>query len=295
MQDDVKSYETQISALEKRAERAEAALAETKAELEKQKTAWKEEKEEKEVRIDQDRRGWLEDLQSPAFRGNIRSESPQLTTQRTFSSDLLGLEGFANRSRKPSAPSSNGGGGVPSGDRSFSRRTPTQPQSRSPHPSAVSLFSPMLDSLPTPTANPMDREDAFEGVETGSSPQNVMQDMVSVSTVAAGPSVQLVERMSAAIRRLESEKVTAKEELTRISSQRDEARAEIVTLMKEMESSKAATQRVADLEAEVADVNARYETTLELLGEKSELVEELRADVDDVKAMYRDLIERTVK
>jgi len=101
--------------------------------------------------------------------------------------------------------------------------------------------------------------------------------------------------MSAAIRRLESEKVAAREELARISRQRDEARAEIVALMRETERNRAALQRVATLEAEVAEVNARYETTLELLGEKSELVEELKADVEDVKAMYRDLVERTIK
>ena len=66
-------------------------------------------------------------------------------------------------------------------------------------------------------------------------------------------------------------------------------------LLLDSESGKAALRRVTDLEAEVADVSARYETTLELLGEKSELVEELQADVQDVKAMYRDLVERTIK
>ncbi|KAM0268696.1 hypothetical protein ACHAQH_009932 [Verticillium albo-atrum] len=105
----------------------------------------------------------------------------------------------------------------------------------------------------------------------------------------------LVERMSAAIRRLEGEKMASREELSRISGQRDEARAEMVSLMKETQSGKAASKKVAELEAEVAGINARYQTTLELLGEKSELVEELRADVEDVKAMYRDLVERTVK
>jgi uncharacterized protein involved in exopolysaccharide biosynthesis len=119
--------------------------------------------------------------------------------------------------------------------------------------------------------------------------------MVSVSTVAAGPSVQLVERMSAAIRRLESEKVAAREELARISRQRDEARAEIVALMREVEGTKKAVERVGDLEKEVEEMKERYETTLELLGEKSEEVDELRADVEDVKAMYRDLVERTIK
>lgn len=128
-----------------------------------------------------------------------------------------------------------------------------------------------------------------------SSPRNVAQDMVSVSTVGAGPSVQLVERMSAAIRRLEAEKVAAKEEMARISGQRDEARGDIVGLMTDLEAAKAATARVAELEAEVDILNSRYQTTLEMLGEKSELVEELKADVDDVKTMYRELIERTVK
>lgn len=119
--------------------------------------------------------------------------------------------------------------------------------------------------------------------------------MVSVSTVAAGPSVQLVEKLSAAIRRLETEKVATKEELTRILSQRDEARAEMVGLMREVENGRQAAEEVTKLQAQVAEVNDRYETTLELLGEKSEMVEELRADVDDVKAMYRDLVERTIK
>jgi chromosome segregation ATPase len=119
--------------------------------------------------------------------------------------------------------------------------------------------------------------------------------MISVSTSAAGPSVQLVERMSAAIRRLEAEKVAAKEEMARVCSQRDEARSELGGLMKDLEEAKQATIRVKELEGEVGALNGRYEATLELLGEKSELVEELKADVQDVKEMYRELVERTVK
>jgi len=65
--------------------------------------------------------------------------------------------------------------------------------------------------------------------------------------------------------------------------------------MKEVESAKSATSKVQQLEKDLADINARYQTTLEMLGEKSELVEELKADVQDVKAMYRELVERTVK
>jgi chromosome segregation ATPase len=140
-----------------------------------------------------------------------------------------------------------------------------------------------------------DQDDFFENNASLSSPHQTINDMVSASTAGAGPSVQLVERMSSAVRRLESEKVATKEDIARLSAQRDEARAEIVALMKEVEAKKAADARIAELEAEVEEIKARYETTLEMLGEKSELVDELRSDIDDIKAMYRELVERTVK
>ena len=154
-----------------------------------------------------------------------------------------------------------------------------------------------LESIADPLSSQgLPRDDVSEdNVDTLSTVHRAIPDMVSVSTTAAGPSIQLVERMSAGIRRLEAEKVAGKEELLRISNPRDEARAEIVTLMKEIESSRQARDRVAALEQEVADINERYQTTLELLGEKSELVEELRADVQDVKAMYRELVERAIR
>jgi uncharacterized protein involved in exopolysaccharide biosynthesis len=140
-----------------------------------------------------------------------------------------------------------------------------------------------------------DNDDFFENNASPSSPQQTINDMVSASTVGAGPSVQLVERMSSAVRRLESEKAATKEDLARLSAQRDEARAEIVALMREVEQKRAADAKVAELETEIKDINSRYQTTLEMLGEKSELVDELKSDIDDIKAMYRELVERTVK
>jgi len=149
--------------------------------------------------------------------------------------------------------------------------------------------------LSTHSIHHITKSDPFDVVETCSSDPNVTDERGSISTITAGPSVQLVERMSAAIRRLESEKMAAKDELDRVSSQRNEARGEIAALMREVECGKVARIRVTELQAEVAAINSRYQTTLEMLGEKSELVDELKADVEDVKSMYRDLIERTVK
>lgn len=122
-----------------------------------------------------------------------------------------------------------------------------------------------------------------------------INDIVSVSTVAAGPSVQLVERMSATVRRLESEREASKDELERITAQRDSARQQIVELMREVEEKRNADGRVQELEASVQQLDERYQTTLEMLGEKSEQVEELKADIEDLKKIYRELVENTMK
>ena len=119
-----------------------------------------------------------------------------------------------------------------------------------------------------------------------------MNDLISTSTVGAGPSVQLVERMSANVRRLESEKAASKDEIARLTSQRDQSRTEVVNLMTEVDEKRRIEDRLKGLEEEHKDLDERYRTTLELLGEKSEQVEELKADILDVKQMYRQLAEQ---
>lgn len=101
--------------------------------------------------------------------------------------------------------------------------------------------------------------------------------------------------MSAAVRRLESEKADLRDEVARLATQRDESREQVVDLMKDVEQKRGMEGRVKELEKEVKSVGERYETTLEMLGERSERVEELTQDVGDLKAMYRDLVEKTMK
>ena len=57
--------------------------------------------------------------------------------------------------------------------------------------------------------------------------------------------------MSAAVRRLESEKATHKEEMGRLSAQRDEAREEVVALMREVDANRETGKRVGVLEREL--------------------------------------------
>lgn len=158
--------------------------------------------------------------------------------------------------------------------------------------------SPLVDNVSVQTLEP---DEYFNGSVTPATPSvpgthaqhsRGAHDVVSASTVAAGPSVQLVERMSATVRRLESERAGFKDELERITSQRDEARREVVELMKEVEEKRAGDEEVRKLEEQVQQLNERYQTTLEMLGEKSEQVEELKADIADLKDIYRDTLQK---
>jgi chromosome segregation ATPase len=290
-QDELTSHKAQLDNLQRRAEEAESALTEARATFDQERQVWQSEVLQ---RIDEERQKWREEAagQTPS-----RAASPVASTRRGLTSEFLGLQNL--QIRRASARSINSD--VPTVDRFLARRSSTQPLGRSSGNGTPTR----QDSMQSVTANGdvhrgtpsihTDHDDFFEDNASPSSPHQTINDMVSASTAAAGPSVQLVERMSSAVRRLESEKVATKEDLARLSAQRDEARAEIVALMKEVEVKRVADKRVMELEMEVAEIKSRYETTLEMLGEKSELVDELRSDIDDIKAMYRELVERTVK
>lgn len=192
-------------------------------------------------------------------------------------------------------------------DRPASRRSSTQPfhdASNTP-PARINSAASFRANGHSYSANPetpsimiADDQDEFfanmpmtpaSGTRADSAAGRNINDMISASTAGAGPSVQLVERMSANVRRLESEKAASKDEIARLSSQRDQARQEVVNLMREVETKRAADERLTTLEKEHKALSEKHQATLELLGEKTEQVEELRADVMDVKMMYRQL------
>lgn len=282
----------EINTLRASLKSTEAALSQAQAEAEKRRSS----STAKDGPGEYERQPWGDDMPAPLARSQSRPDSPLLSVSRTLSADVFGFQIPARARRTPvsgSRPDS------PAEGISIGRRRSSQPPGR---PSAL---SPALSSMQMPPYSPFEPPSESNLMSPSiaerdddrfpSSPRQMAQDMISVSTVGAGPTVQLVEKLSAGIRRLEAEKVAAREEMARVSSQRDEARSDMVALMKEVEANKAAGARVPELEKELQGLHERYQTTLELLGEKSELVEELKADVQDVKAMYRELVERTVK
>ena len=291
-QQELDEHKTRLDGLQRRAEEAESVLIQARAAFEREKQSWNLDLQQ---RLAEEKQKWQEEVAVPGSAGYPRAESPVASSRRGLTSEFLGLQNL--QLRRASARSINNDSPTPG---LLGRRPSTQPLARSSghgtptRQESILSLKEATENTDTPSVH-TDHEDFFENNVYPSSPHQTINDMVSASTAGAGPSVQLVERMSSAVRRLESEKVAVREEVARLAAQRDEARAEIVSLMREVEMKRAADKRVDDLEKEVNDIRARYETTLEMLGEKSEQVEELKGDIDDIKAMYRELVERTVK
>jgi len=268
----------EIHRLTRKTTQLETDLATARQDLEEQKVTAERELQR---RLDEERAKWTASLHIQ------RNDSPGTSVRKNISNGL-GLD--LNHLMSPIQY-----------ERGNSRRSSVMPfdSNTPPRQQSTTSFRGLANGSGSVTETPsvvasMDPDEYFANVpptplSVGLHSHRGVNDLVSTSTVGAGPSVQLVERMSANVRRLESEKAASKDELSRITGQRDEARQEVVNLMREVEEKRKIEERLTALEKEHAEVTQRHRTTLELLGEKSEQVEELKADIVDVKQMYRQL------
>lgn len=248
-------------------------------------------------KLEDERAKWRDQMQvnSPQTRGMSPIASPRRSS--TLEALTPGLSDFRPSSRRSS--------GVP-----FASPEISTPPRQNSYPASITqatLSPPLLNTNPPIMEAPsisFEPDEYFGDSGTPATPSAYggtqapprgINDIISETTVGAGPSVQLVERLSASIRRLESERTGIKDELARVTTQRDETRQQVVELMRELDEGQSSASRVKDLENELADLDKRHRTTLEMLGEESEQVNELKADIADLKHIYRELVDSTMK
>lgn len=278
VQETQSDMQTENNRLSKKTEQLEEDLVKAQKEIEDQKT-----KMERDFarRLDEEKARWAASVQL------TRLDSPTGSTRKTSIYDNNHLMHPPHADRPTSRKSSPF---IPQ----FSGVDAISPMRQHSHTSFKGLYNGIIPETPSIVTS-ADNDDYFAGTPASPASPDPTQsrrgipELISTSTVGAGPSVQLVERMSANVRRLESEKAASKDELARLTTQRDESRQEVVRLMREADQKKKVEQRLKELEDEHRVLSERYQTTLELLGEKSEQVEELKADIQDVKQMYREL------
>jgi TATA element modulatory factor 1 TATA binding len=128
------------------------------------------------------------------------------------------------------------------------------------------VTSPFEVASPASTLNPQmanmedEEEREFLNNPRAESPKNAAFDTVSLSasTSTAGPNVNIIERMSTAVRRLENDLVATKEELSRSIKQRDEAREVCVKLMSEVEEKRRFQDAVQQAQTRYTELEIRY-------------------------------------
>jgi predicted nucleic acid-binding Zn-ribbon protein len=284
----------ELQKLQQKLGKAAEDLASTQKDMAEQKktcdTTWAQ-------KLEEERAKWREQVNSPS---QLRGVSPVASLRR--SSTLDAMTSAQSECRPPSRRSST---------MAFTSPEIGTPPRQNSYPASITqatLSPPHINTNHSLMAAPsitFEPDEYFEDSGTPATPSAYggtqappsrgINDIISESTVGAGPSVQLVERMSATVRRLESERAGSKDELARVTTQRDEARQQVVDLMRELEEKQLSDSRVQELEAELEDLDQRYQTTLEMLGEKSEQVDELNADITDLKKIYRELVDSTMK
>ncbi|CAD0018620.1 unnamed protein product [Aureobasidium pullulans] len=288
----LQASKAEMKKLQSRLEATETSLNEAKADFDRQKQSFETELTQK---LEEERTRQMSQGLGIASPSNgamaSRTQSPTSYFRKQPTQDAFGsVQSRRGLQRIPSQEQTT----TLSIDRSVSRRpstltpgintsrTPMTPDFPSPSVSRQgSMFSLAQlinggNGMPqTPSIHTND-VDADDGFDNRSSPQRTINDVISASTVHTGPSVQL-------------------DELARLVSQRDEARDEVVSMMREIETKKSVDGKTDKLEGELGTVKQRYEACLEMLGEKEEEVEELKSDLLEVKKMYRELVDRNMK
>lgn len=285
---DIADQRAQGQKLQSRLVQAETALQESRENRERERKVWEAELTQK---IEEEKLKWRLENQpqmpppTQANAGFLRGESPSGSGSNRKGLFVDSTMAHGRRTRSGFTPHE---AGLTSPEPPTSRRSSVHPAPfRQDSAASLALMNGHQRLSRTPSINPIDDDDAFDNV---SSPQRTIADIISVGPSSTGPSIQLVERLSTNVRRLEYEKSVSKEEMARLTAQRDEAREEVVSLMREIDDKRAADERIAQLEKDLEEMNQRYQTTLEMFGEKSEQVEELQNDVADLKKIYKDLV-----
>ncbi|CAK9439008.1 uncharacterized protein LODBEIA_P32320 [Lodderomyces beijingensis] len=107
--------------------------------------------------------------------------------------------------------------------------------------------------------------------------------------------LQLVNKMSSTIRRLEIELHTLKDENSKLIQEKEQREQELLASIKLNDEVAALKSQVGELENTIEENKIKEQTMLELIGEKSEQVEELKADVVDLKELCRSQVQQMVE
>ncbi|XP_015127902.1 TATA element modulatory factor [Diachasma alloeum] len=104
-----------------------------------------------------------------------------------------------------------------------------------------------------------------------------------------------IETLQAQLKAREGEIQTLQWELSRRNKERDALEMELSNLSQKVDELTAKLTEVEALNANLNEIQTRYDALLQMYGEKVEETEELRLDLEDVKDMYKSQIDQLLK
>ncbi|CAI4044046.1 Sgm1p SKDI_10G3330 [Saccharomyces kudriavzevii IFO 1802] len=108
-------------------------------------------------------------------------------------------------------------------------------------------------------------------------------------------SAHLVSKLSTELKRLEGELLTSRESYYNLVNEKAQANDEILRLLEENDKFDKVNKQKDELLQKVEQIQSKLETSLQLLGEKTEQVEELENDVSDLKEMMHQQVQQMVE
>lgn len=102
-------------------------------------------------------------------------------------------------------------------------------------------------------------------------------------------------KLQADIHQLQNQVDFYQTQLQSLTQSKNELSEEALSMSQEIDQLRIKVKKTVHLQQEHDQLNARYQTLLELLGERTEEVQELKADLADVKDMYRTQIVELVQ
>ncbi|EGW31872.1 uncharacterized protein SPAPADRAFT_155618 [Spathaspora passalidarum NRRL Y-27907] len=125
--------------------------------------------------------------------------------------------------------------------------------------------------------------------------ESVYNHLGNIPTSSHSNNIQLVNKMSSTIRRLEIELNTLKDEYSKLSMDKEKLEQELFESLKLNDEMSQMNVQIDELKKQISEKDRKEQTMLELIGEKSEQVEELKADVFDLKELCKLQVQQMIE
>ena len=99
------------------------------------------------------------------------------------------------------------------------------------------------------------------------------------------------EKMASSIKQLEAQVSSITVQLQLTTKTRDDLAQELLKLSAENEDLKTQSNQMQELQDKYKDLESRYQSALELVGEKTERIQDLTADIQEMRQVYQTQLE----